>query len=167
LKLILASGSPRRKEILESAGLSFEVAPSEFDESSLKSEFPDKLVEGLALGKGLAKQALLSPTDKSENIVLAADTLVYLPEEGSTADAPKGTFLGKPHTEKISREMLNCLSGRYHEVWSAYALLLGEKQVCRSVCTKISFRKLSENEIENYVLTKESLDKAGLSLRLT
>ncbi|MFA6135821.1 MAG: Maf family protein [Candidatus Paceibacterota bacterium] len=147
-KIVLASSSPRRKELLSQVGLQFEVDPSNYQEDmSLKME-PSKLAEYLSLGK--AKDVALKHKD---SIIIAADTFCVL----------DGEFLGKPKTEERAKAMLSKLSGRVHSVITGFAIIdtKTNKQVSKSVETKVYFKNLSDYEINAYVASGEPLDKGG------
>jgi septum formation protein len=143
LKILLASSSPRRIELLGQLGLNFtHVAPDvEEDESSLD---PVERVEGNARRKAMSVSA-------PNSIVIGADTLVEL----------DGQILGKPSDEKEAKIMLASLSGRVHHVYSGLSLVFKGKSVTRHACTKVWFRTLSDKEIDDYVESGEPKDKAG------
>ena len=147
-KLILASQSPRRKELLQKAGLSFDVVISEYEEDMTLPLSPGELVKHLSRGKG-ETVAKMHP----DSVVLSADTIVVLGD----------TVLGKPHTPVRAKEMLRLLSGKQHSVWTGFAIILEEekKSVSRAVESKVIFRNLSDAEIDEYVATGEPLEKAG------
>ena len=143
--LLLASASPRRREMLERVGLSFAVAPTEVDESILPGESVAKAAQRLA---GLKARA----AERGDNqAVLAADTLVALGRE----------ILGKPAGEAEARDMLELLSGREHQVVTGYCLLDGRGEAVGLGLSKVRFRNLSPAEIAAYVASGEPLDKAG------
>jgi septum formation protein len=149
MKIVLASASPRRKELLESLGLKFEVASSNVDE-----EFDSKLsiienVEQLALKKALSVAEKLA----GNFLVIGSDTIVVLDNQ----------VLGKPSDEEEAKKMLRLLSGSEHEVITSIALVNTENksQIVSHSITKVFFRELSESEIVNYVKTGEPMDKAG------
>src|SRR3989344_5942048 len=146
--IVLASSSPRRKEILEKTGLSFIVDPSNFEENLDQDLEPKELVKELSLGK--AKDV----TKRHKNaIVIAADSVVLL----------NGKVLGKPHTKEKAESMLSELSGSIHSAITGFTIIDTDtgKTVSEAVETKIYFKKLTKEEIENYVETGEPLDKAG------
>jgi septum formation protein len=147
-KIILASGSPRRKELLEKIGLKFEVAAGDIEEDLNNGLPPRKLAEKLSLDK--AGAAALKYSDA---VIIAADTLGVF----------EGKIIGKPHTPSVARKMLSMLSGKMHLVITGYTILdTGtRKSITKSVTTKVYFRRLTEAEIEAYVKTGEPLDKAG------
>lgn len=146
--LILASNSPRRRELLAQIGISFHVAPSDVDESVLQGESPGEYATRVALDK-----ARFAAVRARSGIVLAADTIVALDE----------MILGKPVNERDAERMLNLLSGRIHQVITALTLMDAGtgKTSTRCSVTKVWFRDLSLKEIEAYVATGEPLDKAG------
>jgi septum formation protein len=144
--LILASGSPRRRELLAQIGVRFEVDVADIDEAPEASEVAQAYVERLALEK--ARVVAARHTDA---VVLGADTSVII----------DGEILGKPLDEADAATMLARLAGRTHQVLTAVALVDGERALVRSVITQVHFRSLSEKEIQCYVATGESSDKAG------
>ena len=149
MALVLASASPRRKELLEMLGVrGFAVIPApDGEETPPAGLSPAETVKHIALGKARAVAALRSPDDT----VIAADTLVYLGDEP----------LGKPAGEDDARRMLRMLSGRGHTVYTGIAVISGGEVRTRAVATDVYFRELTEGEIERYVATGEPLDKAG------
>lgn len=146
-RLVLASGSPRRRELLTTLAISFTVVPSGADESIPAGVSPAEGAVFVAERKAVETAALLGPGD----VVLAADTIVVV----------DGAVLGKPKGEEEARRMLLTLSGRGHEVITGVALFHGGK--CRkiSVSTEVFFRRLDLRIIEWYLSTKEPFDKAG------
>lgn len=151
-RLVLASGSPRRVQLLREAGFDPQVMPQDVDETPLPGEKAYDLVDRLASLKAHAALAQARPGD----LILAADTTVAL----------EGEELGKPADEAEARQMLRRLSGRGHDVYTAvYLILVGEDGSTResSTCelTHVTFFDLAEDEIESYVATGEPLDKAG------
>lgn len=186
MKIILASGSPRRKELLEQAGYRFIIEVSDADEN-IQAEFPGTLVEELSHRKAGAVAAhYLRPaqncqpagapaggtakTVASENVPLAvggmasndvvtligADTVVVL----------DGKVLGKPDGEEGAVRMLRALSGRSHQVYTGVSLLLIRDGALTAeekfhVCTDVTMREMTEEEIRRYVATGEPMDKAG------
>jgi len=152
LKLILASASPRRAEILRHAGIQFEVRATDVDESRLADEAPGDYVRRLALAKALSAAADYRDTAE-EALVLGADTVVVVDAE----------VLGKPVSQADARSMLRRLSGRAHEVHTGLALLrsTGAEQRVVEEITRVHFAPLTEQEIEDYIATGEPFDKAG------
>ena len=146
--IVLASGSPRRRDLLENMGIrDFTVRPSAHEEP-FDGSLPDtRAVEKIALMKGRDAARAAGEGD----IVIAADTLVFL----------DGRPLGKPAGAAEAAEMLRALSGREHRVITAVAVLRDGAEYVTSVVTRVRFRPLSEREIGWYVATGEPLDKAG------
>lgn len=147
-EIILASASPRRKELLELTGLQFKVDPGDYKEDMNLKLSPHELARALSLEK--AK----SVAGKYNNaIIIAADTFVII----------RGLLLGKPHTEDEARRMLVLLDDATHLVITGFTILDTDtgKKISRSVETKVTFKNLTEKEIDAYVKTKEPLDKAG------
>ena len=143
--IILASESPRRKELIKKITKDFTVIPANIDESVLHipaCDLPGELSK-LKAYDVFAKY----PNDK----VLACDTVVII----------DGQILGKPHTADKAREMLHKLSGRKHVVISGYTIISKEKEVTRTVRTYVYFNKLSDELIEKYIATGSPMDKAG------
>ncbi len=149
--LVLASASPRRQELLRSAGISFTVEPAHIDETPLPNESPRDCAERLAREKALAVWRS-RPHDR----VLGADTIVV-------AD---GMILNKPADAADAARMLHLLSGRVHEVITGVCLVTGAKngnpQINRaSESTLVTMCAISEQEIQEYIATGEPMDKAG------
>ena len=146
--IILASASPRRKELLEQIGLKFEVEPSNYDEDLNSGLEPHQLAMSLSL-----KKAELVARNHRSALVIAADTFVVF----------EGKILGKPQTETGARKMLETISGKQHSVITGFTIIDTEtnKVLSRSVATKVYIRELTSNEIDAYVKSKEPLDKAG------
>src|SRR5437588_2552766 len=147
-KLILASASPRRAEILRSVGWPFEALPAHIDESREEGERADAYVERIALAKAEAAAAHCPGS-----LVLGADTVVVIDDQ----------ILGKPRDHDDSRCMLRELSGRWHQVLTGVALvndLTGQSKVAHEV-TDVRFAVMSDEEINWYVSTSEPMDKAG------
>lgn len=148
MQLILASGSPRRKELLGILGIPFEVAVSHAKEVIHEDMLPEKSAEQLALikAKDVAQKY-------RSGLVIGADTIVVLENQ----------ILGKPATKEEARQMLSLLSGSSHQVITGLALVdagTGDEQVCSEI-TRVWFRPLEAREIEWYVETGEPMDKAG------
>jgi septum formation protein len=149
MKLILASSSPRRAEILADAGLPFTVLSSAVDESPYPGETPTALVQRLAN----AKADLVTARAVGPAIVLGADTVVVLDDK----------ILGKPRTTEEALHMLQQLSGRTHSVLTGVALVRlpdGERREFTE-STLVHFRRISEEELSSYLATEEPYDKAG------
>jgi septum formation protein len=150
MHFILASGSPRRKEILEELGYQFEIKTGDFDESTVALDDPKEGVQKLALGKALA--AVQQP-----GLYLGSDTVVVL----------DGVVMGKPSDEQDAFRMLRSLSGRTHEVCTGVALVtVGEDGTVEHTetfveATEVTFFELTDEEIDRYIRTGEPMDKAG------
>jgi len=147
LNLVLASASPRRRQLLASLGLECEVAPTDIDETPRPGEDPANYARRLAMEKAAAAAA----RHPSGRLLLAADTVVALGEE----------ILGKPADEHDAARMLRRLSGRSHEVHTAVAARRGDTAAMRLGTTEVMFRSLLDTEIAAYVNSGEPLDKAG------
>lgn len=147
-KIILASGSEHRKRLLEQIGLIFEVRPSEYEEDMQASSDPYELVKFLALKKGedVAKHY-------TDTIIISGDTFVIHNEK----------FIGKPKTKEKAKEILRELSGQTHEIISGFAIIDTKSGRVVNDLGKclVTFRNLSEEEIDDYVATGEPLEKAG------
>ena len=148
MRIILASKSPRRKEILENLGVKFEIMVADADESSDITD-PELLVQALAKKKGRAVLEKLE--DTSDCLLIACDTLVYA----------EGEFLGKPRNKEDAVRMMRLLSGRSHAVVSGLYLFCENREVGAAAVTRVTFDELTEDEIEDYVNTAEPYDKAG------
>jgi septum formation protein len=146
--IILASGSSRRREILEKTGLKFKVD---------KSNYQEKLDPGLkphALARLLSSEKARNVAHRHRNaLVIAADTIVVL----------KGRLFGKPRNKEQAKEMLKILSGKAHSVITGFTIIdtATKKELTTSVESKVFFKRLRVNEIEAYVRSGEPLDKAG------
>ena len=149
MRFVLASESPRRIALLGGIGYDFAVRKSGFPEILL--EDPKATVEANARGKALAVSAELP-----DGVVLAADTVVYLPELSA-----KEAILGQAKSEDDVRQMLGLLKGRTHEVYSGVAVARGGEASVKSAVTRVRFMKLSEPEISAYVRLGEGAGKAG------
>ena len=147
LKLVLASGSPRRSELLRAAGIDFTVRVADVDETVLPNELPRDYVVRLSREKA---QAVASEIGDGE-IVLGADTTVVVLNE----------IAGKPIDENDARRMLKLLSGKWHEVLTGVSLVNDGKVTSDIALTRVKFAKLSEEEIDWYISTGEAMDKAG------
>jgi len=147
-QIILASASPRRKELLELLKIPFQIHPSDVEEKVEEDILPYELAEQLSLikAKDVAAQY-------QEGIVIGADTIVVLDDQ----------ILGKPSGEKEAFEMLSKLQGRQHEVFSGVTLIDAKtgKTLTSHQKTTVFMQPLSKAEIESYIRTKEPLDKAG------
>jgi septum formation protein len=148
-KLLLASASPRRAEILRAVGWPFETLATDIDETLAHGESAEALVERLALQKAEA-----AAEQHPSVLVLGADTTVVVDSE----------ILGKPQDEMEARRMLRLLSGRWHDVLTGVALVRTEGNSCRVVAherTQVRFGQMTDAEIDWYVRSGEPMDKAG------
>lgn len=145
-ELVLASGSPRRKELLETAGLEFAVIVADVEEIIPENAAPQEVVKSLALQKAQAV-AKYNP-DKT---VIGADTVVVC----------NGKILGKPKNEEDAFNMLRALSGRRHSVCTGVALINADKTINFCETTEVEFHPLTDEEIRAYIKTGEPMDKAG------
>lgn len=154
MKIILASGSPRRKEILSQAGVEFEIRASNKEEV-ITSTIPCEVVCELSAQKACdVASTVLSgyePVQNSEVIVIGADTVVSIDDE----------ILGKPKDRADAVRMMKLLSGRKHQVYTGVTLVYAGKSHTFHAVTDVSVRELSEEEISAYVDTDEPYDKAG------
>ena len=147
MKIILASQSPRRRELLGQVGLTFEIVSPEVDEAQYGGLPPRELVQTLSRAKALDAARRVP----AGSLVLGADTVVVLDEQA----------LGKPDGPEGARAMLTALSGRTHEVWTGFTLCRDGAVHTEAVATEVTFRALAPEEIDRYVATGEPLDKAG------
>jgi septum formation protein len=148
-RLILASKSPRRRDLLRRAGIAFDVVPSRFDESSVTMmDDPVRYVGTLSRSKTL-EVAAANP----DRWVIGADTIVW----------SNAQVLGKPKDDQSARDMLSRLSGRTHQVYTGFTIscLSRCKEFTDVVCTEVSFKTLASFEIDWYIHTGEPFDKAG------
>ncbi|MDO5152447.1 MAG: Maf family protein [Eubacteriales bacterium] len=145
MQLILASASPRRKELLGLFGLPFVVRAADIDETMDPENAPYDEVARVSRRKALAVQRT------EDDVVIAADTIVVC----------EGKILGKPHDAAEAKAMLALLSGRDHQVMTGCTVLRGETGKTVTEVTDLHFRPLSEKEIDRYVASGEPMDKAG------
>lgn len=148
MNIILASASPRRKEILENTNTKFEIIKSEIDEVILDNELPSQVVMRLAFEKSI-DIALKHP----DSLVIGADTVVVL----------NNNILGKPKDSSDAFNMIKQLSGKTHQVITGISLinLNANQKIIDYVVSNVKFKNLSEEDIKDYIQTNESLDKAG------
>lgn len=156
-KIILASGSPRRRELLAQIGLEFDIKVSDKEEVYTSTQ-PQRIVEELALMKAdnVATDLEKETGKLMDTVIIGADTIVVRDDE----------ILGKPQNEAHAYEMLQSLQGRAHEVYTGVAILsyneTGERTVINhAVETKVHVHEMSEEEIRSYIATGDPLDKAG------
>jgi septum formation protein len=148
--IILASGSPRRRELLSLLGLPFEVITSEADESTPSDWTPEQVVRGLALRKA---EAVLSAVRDRDAVIIGSDTIVVLDD----------VILGKPADKEVSQAMLTALRGREHKVYTGVACigLPDGKILVDHRVTSVTMRSFGDAEIAAYIATGEPADKAG------
>lgn len=148
-KIILASKSPRRQELLKTLGLQFDVIPSQYDENLKGKKFTYELIKEVSKNKAFDVAARI----KEKAIVIGADTVVVLGDE----------ILLKPKDEQDAINELKKLSGKSHIVVTAITVIDTEtnKYVTEAVTSKVTFQQLTEEQIIHYVKTKKPLDKAG------
>ncbi|NBI10349.1 septum formation inhibitor Maf [Colidextribacter sp. OB.20] len=147
MRIILASQSPRRRELLGRMGITeFEVIPAQGEEIATRTLGPDRLVEELSRRK-CAEVSAAHP----DALVIAADTVVSIDSQ----------VLGKPHSEEEAGRMLRALSGRLHVVYTGVTVCCQGKTVTESESTSVRFRSLADADIMRYITTGEPMDKAG------
>lgn len=145
MSLILASQSPRRRELLGLFHIPFEVRVADIDETMDKNASPFDEVARVSRAKALAIP------HESEDIIVAADTIVVC----------DGRVLGKPHSKAQAAKMLELLSGREHQVMTGFTVLAHGQCVTATEVTQVRFRSLTREEIAGYIATGEPMDKAG------
>lgn len=149
-QIVLASASPRRRELLSSAGVQFQVIPSHIDEIQQADEGPEEFVLRLSQEKAaeVAQRSTISG-----RWFIGSDTIVLCDDQ----------ILGKPENHNDSARMLRMLSGRSHQVVSGYAILdrHNNRWIRRSITTDVTFRILTDHEISGYIASGEPADKAG------
>ena len=150
IRVVLASASPRREELLRQIGIIPEVIPSEIEEKVTEKE-PDRVVTELSRQKAEEVAARLGETDAQTTVVVGSDTVVYA----------NGEILGKPADEADAARMLRMLQGDSHYVYTGVTLIAGNKKRSFAVETRVDVYPMSEKEIESYIACKESDDKAG------
>lgn len=148
MELILASASPRRKELLSSGGYKFEVVTSDFEEKSNQKD-PEKVA--LDFAKGKANSVYNNLKNKTNKVVIGADTVVFFGNK----------ILGKPRDEIQARKMLEELSGKIHVVVTAYCILCNNKEYCGYAKTHVEFNDLSKELIDKYISSGLYKGKAG------
>ena len=146
MNIVLASASPRRRELLSHFSVPFTVDPAAGPESPPAGAGPEETVRALAAAKA-AEVAGRHP----DSVVIGADTVVEL----------DGAILGKPADRDDARRMLRALSGREHRVYTGVAVVRGGEQVCGAEMTRVFFREMTDREIAAYVDSGEPMDKAG------
>lgn len=146
VRVVLASQSPRRRQLLELIGIPHEVRPADIDESLVVGELPERYVERLAREK-----AEVVAATENDALVIGADTTVVIDE----------IILAKPNDVVDAEEMIRRLSGRSHTVMTAVAASHGGRTVSAVEIVDVTFRPLDDDEIRRYVATGEPMDKAG------
>lgn len=145
MQLILASQSPRRRQLMGLFGIPFTVRVADIDETMDPAAEPAREVARVSREKALAVP------HGTDDVVVAADTIVVC----------DGRVLGKPHSEQEARQMLRLLSGRDHQVMTGVTVLRGAQEQVFTQITDLHFRHLSDREIDRYIATGEPMDKAG------
>lgn len=157
MKIILASTSPRRIQLLKQAGIRFTVRAPQTDELEIHGESPRKMVARLALEK--AQAVAKTVPSKTRALILAADTTVVGPAGTRFADK----VMGKPTSRKQALQMVGALAGRTHWVLTGYCLVDSNDRILKRkvVRTRVKMRVLNSQEVQHYVDSGESMDKAG------
>lgn len=151
MKIILASQSARRRDILENLGIKFDIKVSQVDETMSGELSAGENVEAVSLRKAMAVEAELGIKPEDDTLIIASDTVVVC----------DGVILGKPRDKAHAIEMMRMLSDRRHSVISGIAVIYRGKRIASHEETQVEFRALSDAEIEAYVSTDEPYDKAG------
>ena len=148
-KIILASSSPRRKELLEKLSIKFDVLPSLVDEIPLRGELPEDFALRISMEKALSVSGNLD----SDCVVIGADTVVVI----------DGEILGKPRSEEEAKLMLKKISGREHRVITGFSIIKPKVEILHRefVESRVKIKTLAPQEIEGYIKTREPMDKAG------
>ena len=150
--LLLASASQRRTELLDLIGINHKVVDQNFDEDSVVEKDPVLCSKLIVEGKNKSARALLLESSEKNFPVLTADTLVFTPSKN---------IVGKPENHEHSRELLREFSGATHSVFSTVMVSTTEQSILKTCETKVSFKNMTEQEIEEYVLSEEGVGKAG------
>jgi septum formation protein len=151
MRLILASASPRRAELLKAAGFQFEIVPADVDERARPGEPASEYVRRVAANKAARVFGQLDHTEGEVPLVLGADTAVVV----------DGTIMGKPTDADDACRMMRHLAGRTHEVLTGVSVLRGQTEAQHVESTAVTFASMSEEEITWYVATGEGRDRAG------
>lgn len=148
MQIVLASGSPRRKELLEMLGLeNMLIIPAVGEERAPEGAGPEELVKALSAQKAME----IAAQRDEDDVIIGADTIVWV----------NGQVFGKPHSEEEAAQMLRVLSGNTHEVYTGVTVIKGDSVISEAERSLVHFRPLSEAEISAYIATKEPMDKAG------
>ena len=150
--LLLASASQRRTELLDLIGINHKVVNQNFDEDSVVEKDPVLCSKLIVEGKNKSARALLLKSSDNNFPVLTADTLVFTPSKN---------IVGKPENHEHSKELLREFSGATHSVFSTVMVSTTEQSILKTCETRVSFKNMTEQEIEEYVLSEEGIGKAG------
>ena len=150
--LLLASASQRRTELLDLIGIDNKVVNQNFDEDSVVEKDPVLCSKLIVEGKNKSARALLLKSSDNNFPVLTADTLVFTPSKN---------IVGKPENHEHSKELLREFSGATHSVFSTVMVSTTEQSILKTCETRVSFKNMTEQEIEEYVLSEEGIGKAG------
>ena len=154
MAIVLASASPRRKELMERfCGQELVIIPAKGEETIPEDAGPGKTVEALARGKAREVAALrrVETAGSPKDIVIGADTIVW----------HEGRIFGKPHSREEAAAMLRSLSGCTHEGYTGVCVICGDQELTEHEKTAVTFREMTEKEIVDYIATGEPMDKAG------
>ena len=154
MAIVLASASPRRRELMEQfCGKNLVIVPAEGEEVVPDNVGPGETVEALSRGKAreVAGRLHAEGLGDREDIVIGADTIVW----------HEGRIFGKPHSQEEAAAMLRSLSGCTHEVYTGVSLIYGDRELTEHEKTAVTFRVMTEKEILDYIATGEPMDKAG------
>lgn len=147
MNIVLASKSPRRKELLGLLDLDFQIITADIDETMN----PTLPVADEVMRLSLEKAAAIRPLVTNDTVIISADTVVEL----------DGVVMGKPKDKADAFNMLKSLSGNTHNVLSGVTVMQGDKHISKTVTTKVNFRTITDKEIHDYIETLEPMDKAG------
>ncbi len=147
MNIVLASKSPRRKELLGLLDLDFQIITADIDETMN----PTLPVSDEVARLSYEKAAAISPQVSDDTIIISADTVVEL----------DGKVMGKPKDKRDAFNMLKSLSGNTHNVLSGVTVMQGDKSISKTVATAVTFRNITDGEINDYIETNEPIDKAG------
>ncbi len=151
MRIILASKSPRRVDILRQIGAEFEIMPADVDESVADTTTPENAVCEISKRKAIFIKEKLESNKENDFFIISADTVVTL----------DGQIIGKPKSEEHAYQILKSLSGKTHRVLTGFTLCTKEKVYTSYESTEVHFRKLSDDEIYRYIKSGEPADKAG------
>ena len=147
MDIILASGSPRRRELMQMLGVEVKIIPAVGEEKAPENAGPSETVKLLSL----AKAQEVAQKCSHDDVIIAADTIVW----------HDGKILGKPKSEAQAKAMLSVLSGDVHEVYTGVTVIRGDSVISETEISKVYFRAIEPQEIDRYVATGEPMDKAG------